>query len=147
MRPAILLGTANLLIIRSVQAASCYTVNGEQCTDSSLAPCDPTAEVSPCCASNKGTISDICMSSGLCYAQDSDNRGLIDMNGCTDDTGLSADCPHTCPDGVHSCPPISLCLILTAERCSNHKFWRRLRRRVMECFAVRKGYLLLSRNG
>lgn len=136
MRSAILLGTANLLIIQSVQAASCYTVNGEEYTDSSFVPCEPDAEVSPCCASNKGTRSDICMSSGLCYAQDGDNRGLIYMNGCTDNTGLSTDCPHICPDGVYSFPPVSLSLILTAERFSNHKFWRRLRCSVMECFAV-----------
>lgn len=101
MRPVVLLGIANLLFTTSVQAATCYGVDGSQYTDSSFVPCNATAETSPCCASNKGTRSDICMSSGLCYAQDGADRGLIYMNGCTDETGLSADCPHICPDGVY----------------------------------------------
>lgn len=113
MRPASILGTANLLIVQSVHAASCYTVNGEEYTDSSFVPCNPNAETSPCCASNKGTRSDICMSSGLCYSQDGDNRGLIYMNGCTDDTGLSTDCPHICPDGMCSFTPMSVSLTLS----------------------------------
>lgn len=102
MRPAILLGIANLWLIETVQAAACYAVDGTQYTDSSYVPCNADAETSPCCASNKGARSDVCMSSGLCYAQDGDYRGLIYMNGCTDSTGLSADCPHICPDGVCS---------------------------------------------
>ncbi|KAF3762628.1 hypothetical protein M406DRAFT_72612 [Cryphonectria parasitica EP155] len=80
--------------------AACYNLDGSDATDSSYQPCNASAEVSACCANNKGASSDICMSSGLCYAQMEGYRGLIYMNGCTDKTGLSSDCPHICPDAT-----------------------------------------------
>lgn len=94
---------ANLLLLLPavpVRAATCYNVDNTKSTDKAMAPCHPDADFSPCCAINKGARSDICMESGLCYAQDGNYRGFIYMNGCTDSTGLSSDCPHICPDGA-----------------------------------------------
>lgn len=92
---------ANLLPAAGVRAAAtCYNVDGTESTDQAMTPCDPDAAVSACCANDKGTRSDICLSSGLCYAQDSSYRGLIFMNGCTDQSGLDSACPHICPDGA-----------------------------------------------
>lgn len=91
---------ALLLFATSVHAATCYSIDGIESTDPSMAPCDDGAATSACCSNNKGTRSDICMSSGLCYSQDGTSRGLIFMNGCTDRTGFAAACPHICPDGM-----------------------------------------------
>lgn len=102
MIPRSLFAAANLLLLPAGvrTAATCYNVDGTESTDAAMAPCDPNAAVSACCANDKGTRSDICLSSGLCYAQDFDYRGLIFMNGCTDQTGLDSNCPHICPDGA-----------------------------------------------
>ncbi|XP_044721899.1 uncharacterized protein HRG_04814 [Hirsutella rhossiliensis] len=77
-------------------AAKCYGVDGTP-SDDSQRPCNPDAEFSPCCATNKDKA-DICMSSGLCYAQDAGYEGFIYSNGCTDPTGRAEACPHFCPD-------------------------------------------------
>lgn len=81
-------------------AVQCYSINGTR-ADDSHAPCDPDAEVSACCALNKSRP-DICLSSGLCYAQDVNYHGLIYSNGCTDPTGQADECPHLCPDRMSS---------------------------------------------
>ncbi|KUI57588.1 hypothetical protein VP1G_04867 [Cytospora mali] len=94
------ISTACLLLLSARARATCYALDGSEITDASYTPCNPDAEVSSCCANNKGARSDICMSSGLCYAQDGDYKGFIYSNGCTDKTGLSNECPHFCPDGT-----------------------------------------------
>lgn len=71
-------------------------IDGSPAGDS-YKPCDPTAKVSACCATNKARP-DICLSSGLCYAQDEGYKGLIYSNGCTDKSGDATACPHFCPD-------------------------------------------------
>lgn len=96
---------ANLLLLPVRVLATCYYVDGTQITDSSFTACNPDADVSACCANDKGSRSDICLSSGLCYAQDGNYRGFIYSDGCTDKSGLSADCPHFCPDGTLLAPP------------------------------------------
>lgn len=89
-----------LLLFAHVRAEKqCYYVDGTLIKDSSYAPCDPDADVSPCCANNKGARSDICMSSGLCLGQDGNYQGMIYLNGCTDPTGEDVACPHFCSDG------------------------------------------------
>lgn len=90
---------ASLLLLPITVRATCYTLDGSEYTDSSYVACNSSSQYSACCASSKGTRSDICMSSGLCYAQDGKYRGFIYMNGCTDSTGRSDACPHVCPDG------------------------------------------------
>lgn len=99
MRTRSLATFVGLLLLPTALCATCYTVDGEAYADSSFVACDSSGEYSACCASNKGSRSDICMSSGLCYAQDGKYRGFIYMNGCTDSSGVSDDCPHFCPDG------------------------------------------------
>lgn len=97
--------SVHLLLLLPLPAhvrAACYFIDGSVPQDSSYVACNPEAEVSPCCASNKGSRSDICMSSGLCYAQDENYQGLIFSNGCTDKTGKSNECPHFCPDATTS---------------------------------------------
>lgn len=101
MRAQSLLATANLLLLPAGVRSACYNVDGTAAADDSYQPCNASAEVSACCANNKGAASDICLSSGLCYAQMENFRGLIYMNGCTDKTGLSNNCPHFCPDGEY----------------------------------------------
>lgn len=83
-------------LVRGVSAAQCYHLDGTQ-ADKTHQPCDPDAEVSACCALDKGNP-DVCLSSGLCYAQEPFYRGLIYSNGCTDPSGESGECPHFCPD-------------------------------------------------
>ncbi|KND87693.1 N-acetyltransferase eso1 [Tolypocladium ophioglossoides CBS 100239] len=86
-----------LLFASPLRAAkTCYLVDGTE-SDSSQIPCNPNAKVSACCASNKNRP-DICLSSGLCYAQDAGFEGMIYSNGRTDPTGQAAECPHFCPD-------------------------------------------------
>lgn len=86
-----------LVLASSTQAQKkCYGIDGSE-SDGSQQPCNPDADVSACCAIKKAKP-DICMSSGLCYAQDSGYEGLIYSNGCTDPTGLAKECPHLCPD-------------------------------------------------
>lgn len=86
------------LLATTAQARTqCYGVDGKK-LDSSFVPCNPDADTSSCCASNK-TDGDICMTSGLCYAQQKPFTGLIYMNGCTDQSGIAKECPHICPDG------------------------------------------------
>lgn len=100
---------ASLLLLPTAVRATCYHVDGTKYTDGSFVACDSTSQYSSCCASNKGARSDICMSSGLCYSQDGIHRGFIYMNGCTDSSGLSDDCPHICPDGEFPVLPVGIC--------------------------------------
>lgn len=158
MRPAsFFLVAADLLLLLTPGAqadATCYNVDGTESTDAAMAPCFPNADVSACCAINKGSRSDICLSSGLCYAQDNDYRGLIFMNGCTDSTGLSSDCPHLCPDGESSMRGVAqeehsvLVRDLkgqnqTDSTHSEHKLERWIRGRSLERPPVQQGRLLL----
>ncbi|PHH88464.1 hypothetical protein CDD83_7501 [Cordyceps sp. RAO-2017] len=90
-----------LLLAGPLQAArQCYWIDGTP-SDDSQQPCNPNDEHSACCAINKNNP-DICLSSGLCYAQDSGFEGMIYSNGCTDKTGMAAACPHICPDRTNS---------------------------------------------
>lgn len=86
-----------LLVSQSTAASQCYRMNGDVLDDESFAPCNPDADVSACCSTNKNN-GDICMSSGLCYAQMGASAGFIYSNGCTDKTGKAKECPHICPD-------------------------------------------------
>lgn len=86
------------LLATTAQAAKqCYGLDGKE-LDSSFTPCNPDADTSACCASNK-TDGDICLTSGLCYAQQKPYSGFMYMNGCTDKSGIATECPHICPDG------------------------------------------------
>ncbi|KAJ6438991.1 Cytoplasmic 60S subunit biogenesis factor REI1 [Purpureocillium lavendulum] len=76
--------------------AQCYWMDGT-ISDSVMQPCNPDAAVSACCGLNKERP-DICLSSGLCYAQDTGFEGFIYANGCTDQTGQDEKCPHFCTD-------------------------------------------------
>ena len=87
-------------------AKQCYGIDGTV-LDDSFAPCDPDAEVSACCATNKDSA-DICLSSGLCYAQDGVYEGFIYSNGCTDRSGEDSACPHFCLDSM-VLPPRASC--------------------------------------
>lgn len=92
-----LLGAA--LFALSSQAASaikqCYMLNGTK-AGLDMAPCNPDAEVSACCAINKARP-DICTSSGgLCLAQDGGYTGMLYANGCTDPAGTNTNCPQIC---------------------------------------------------
>ncbi|POR35720.1 N-acetyltransferase eso1 [Tolypocladium paradoxum] len=90
-----------LLFVSPLRAAKkCYFVDGTE-AESSQMPCNPDAEFSACCAMAKDRP-DICLSSGLCYAQDSGFEGMIYSNGCTDQTGQAAACPHFCPDRTNN---------------------------------------------
>ncbi|KAK3942116.1 hypothetical protein QBC46DRAFT_427782 [Diplogelasinospora grovesii] len=79
---------------------ACYMVDGSVAPPS-FVPCDTSAAVSACCASNQ-TNPDICMSSGLCYSTNGDHAGFIYANGCTDKTGESSICPHICPNQANN---------------------------------------------
>merc|ERR1712000_573226 len=79
-----------------VRAADCYLIDGSPAPEDN-GPCDPNAETSACCSLKKDDP-DICLSSGLCYAQYGVFKGYIYSNGCTDRTGRSEKCPHFCPD-------------------------------------------------
>ncbi|KAI0172678.1 hypothetical protein GGR52DRAFT_545653 [Hypoxylon sp. FL1284] len=69
---------ANVLIFRYVQlpclAAQCYYPNGDLAEDS---PCDPDAEVGPCCGRGLGTT---CLNNDLCKGPD----GNVVRGSCTD---------------------------------------------------------------
>ena len=93
----LLLAALSVALFPHATRAACYKIDGSPADDDSHQPCDPDAEVSACCAINKSKP-DICLSSGLCYAQDNGYQGLIYSNGCTDKSGLAAECPHVCPD-------------------------------------------------
>ncbi|UNI21289.1 hypothetical protein JDV02_007291 [Purpureocillium takamizusanense] len=77
-------------------AKQCYWMDGT-ITDNVVQPCNPDADVSPCCALNKPKP-DLCLSSGLCYAQDSGVEGFLYSDGCTDRSGEDERCPHFCFD-------------------------------------------------
>lgn len=100
---------AILLPLPAQVRATCYYLDGSTAPSNIYQACDPDADVSPCCALTKGSRNDICMISGLCYAQDGIHAGFIYSNGCTDQSGLSGNCPHFCPDGS-SPPPPSFCM-------------------------------------
>ena len=92
-----------LLVLPAQAARKCYGIDGTE-SDGSQQPCDADADVSACCAINKSRP-DICLSSGLCYAQDAGYEGMIYSNGCTDPTGKAKECPHLCPDRESIPPP------------------------------------------
>lgn len=96
-----LFAAANWLLLFPVLIdATCYNVDGTTTgLDNSFKPCNSSAEVSTCCATNKGSNADVCLTSGLCYTQGEGYSGMIYMNGCTDKTGKSDSCAHFCPDG------------------------------------------------
>ncbi len=81
--------------------AQCYSVDGSPATGGEAEPCDPSAAFSGCCDLNKAHP-DICLSTGLCYAQEPGYEGFIYYNGCTDKTGVASACPHFCPDSTGS---------------------------------------------
>ncbi|KAG9684337.1 hypothetical protein KCU95_g11978, partial [Aureobasidium melanogenum] len=74
----------------------CFDTQGSAIVDGSFVPCNSTAAVSACCATNKGQP-DICIQGGLCYATQSSYSGYIYGNGCTDSTGMDSSCPYACP--------------------------------------------------
>lgn len=116
-----IIATALLTFSARVQAA-CYNVDGSESIDDSFTACDPGAEVSACCANNKGSRSDLCLSSGLCYAQDGNFRGLLYMNGCTDKSGSASECPHFCPDRPSPpCPAACVSDIVWADPWASQK--------------------------
>lgn len=82
--------------------AKCFHIDGSA-TDDTFQPCDADASASGCCASNKGRP-DICLTSGLCFAQEFGFEGLIFSNGCTDKSGNAKGCPTVCPQGMESNP-------------------------------------------
>ncbi|RCI13788.1 hypothetical protein L249_8185 [Ophiocordyceps polyrhachis-furcata BCC 54312] len=93
--PLMLLPLLALLALASAakgKQKQCYGIDGSPSADSNQ-PCNADAVFSPCCATNKAKP-DICLSSGLCYAQDSGYEGFIYSNGCTDPTGRADACPH-----------------------------------------------------
>lgn len=101
-------------------ASKCYGIDGTP-SDDSYRPCDPDAQFSACCATNKDR-GDICMSSGLCYSQDAGYEGFIYSNGCTDPTGRAEACPHFCPDRKHHARALSRHGTLTrAFVCRNQR--------------------------
>lgn len=80
----------------------CFHIDGSS-ADDTFEPCDADASASGCCASNKSRP-DICLTSGLCYAQEFGFEGLIFSNGCTDKSGQAKGCPTVCPQGAESNP-------------------------------------------
>lgn len=101
-RYGLLLAAIGIAIFPLQTHAACYHVDGSR-TDSTFEPCDPDAEVSACCATNK-RLPDVCLSSGLCYSQEPGFNGLMYSNGCTDPTGEDEACPHFCPDRTFLLP-------------------------------------------
>jgi len=95
--PALLAALGVILLAARGARAQCFRIDGSS-PDQSFEPCNPSAEVSACCASNKARP-DLCLTSGLCYAQDSGFEGLLFSNGCTDRTGRASGCPSFCPPG------------------------------------------------
>lgn len=92
---------ASMLSTALAAAKKCYYVDGSDVPDTSFQPCFPNKADSPCCASNKGS-GDMCLSSGICYAQQGIYNGMLYVNGCTDKTGKSNDCVQVCPNGTIS---------------------------------------------
>jgi hypothetical protein len=84
-----LLAVLATTIIRSVDAAVCYKVNGQADPNGSLVPCNPNAAVSMCCSS-----SDYCLSNGLCLNSGGNNG--FSIQGCTDQN-WGALCQMRCP--------------------------------------------------
>ncbi|THW22766.1 hypothetical protein D6D24_00979 [Aureobasidium pullulans] len=88
------------LMYVSTAAARCYNLQGTAPPDGSFVACNPDAEVSACCASNKAQP-DICMQGGLCYATMDSYSGYLYGNGCTDPTASDDACPIVCPASKH----------------------------------------------
>lgn len=87
-----------LILAPSLAWAACYFVDGTP-GYSDQRPCDPSAEVSACCATFRPDYPDICLSSGLCYSYE----GFLFMDGCTDKSGKANGCPQFCRDGKYDC--------------------------------------------
>ena len=66
-------------------------------TSNDFIPCNASAPVSACCASQK-VGGDVCLDGGLCLAASGVYKGFIYANGCTDPTGRDSACPRICPD-------------------------------------------------
>ncbi|KAF2273022.1 uncharacterized protein EI97DRAFT_445299 [Westerdykella ornata] len=83
----------------------CYSLNGTE-LDSTFRPCNPNAQHSGCCATNRRTGSpDICLDSGLCMVTGGEYVGTIWQAGCTDPSGRDKGCPRVCPVDASSSPP------------------------------------------
>ncbi|RDA94740.1 hypothetical protein CP533_6720 [Ophiocordyceps camponoti-saundersi (nom. inval.)] len=98
--PLLVLLALLALAVVAAEKKRCYGIDGVP-SEWSFQPCDADAAFSACCAMNK-TKPDICLSSGLCYAQDTGFEGFIYSNGCTDPTGKADACPHVCPDRTNN---------------------------------------------
>lgn len=79
-------------------AATCYYRKNNEVKDPSIQPCDPSKEVSQCCALEKKNqgYNDTCLSNGLCYAEDGYYSGIFFESGCTDKTWGSPLCSSVC---------------------------------------------------
>lgn len=90
---------SSILSVPTNAQARCYDISGNLASDDSFVPCNSTASVSACCASNK-EFPDICLEGGLCYATHAQYTGFIYGNGCTDRSGKDSACPQICPGGM-----------------------------------------------
>lgn len=91
--------TAFATLVAVTTSQKCYGLDGTQ-LDDTFAPCNPTAKFSGCCATQKSSDPDICLSNGLCMSTRADLVGMIWQNGCTDATGKDIACPKLCPSSM-----------------------------------------------
>ncbi|KAK2741911.1 hypothetical protein FQN57_005470 [Myotisia sp. PD_48] len=122
-------------------AATCYRRGGEEIS-SEQQPCFPEKKHSACCSLSKGSGApgDICTSDGLCMAQIAPWTGHLYLNGCTDRTWNSPDCPSICSGttptaGIHilPCPHLGLnrwCCSENGDNCCDNAFDLKLGRLV-----------------
>ncbi|KAI4090918.1 MAG: hypothetical protein LQ344_004446 [Seirophora lacunosa] len=84
------------LFIPCLFAANCYRPDGELVTDPSYVPCDRAAADtgSMCCALNRSSYPDQCLSNGLCGG-----GGNLFRDSCTDPTWKSPMCLQLCTTG------------------------------------------------
>jgi hypothetical protein len=82
----------------------CFGLDGSQ-LDNTFAPCYPNAKHSGCCATNRSSGADICLSNGLCMSTSGELMGMIWQSGCTDRSGKDMACPKICPSGMFSVSP------------------------------------------
>ncbi|KAI4115334.1 MAG: hypothetical protein LQ345_004046 [Seirophora villosa] len=84
------------LFIPGLFAANCYRPDGELVTDPSYVPCNQAAADtgSMCCALNRSSYPDQCLSNGLCGG-----GGNIFRDSCTDPTWKSPMCLQLCTTG------------------------------------------------
>lgn len=91
MIPTSRLALLPLSLLVGLGATTCFFPNGD--TDSQHFPCDPTAEVSVCCA-----VGFQCLSNGLCADYRYPDWQRILRGGCTDQ-GWPSSCGTVCKDG------------------------------------------------